>query len=37
MRLDAARQAGAVRLSWCHLSLLPDTARMVEALKMVHG
>ena len=33
MRLDPKRQAGAVRISWCHLSQLPDTARMVEALQ----
>jgi cysteine desulfurase len=32
MGLDEERKAGAVRLSWCHFSELPDLARMVQAL-----
>ena len=37
MRLEAERQGGAVRFSWCHLSQLPDTARMVEVLRKARG
>jgi cysteine desulfurase len=33
MGVDAARAAGAVRLSWSHLTPLPDLAAMVEALR----
>jgi len=32
MGLDARRRDGAVRLSFCHLTPLPDTTRMVAAL-----
>lgn len=33
MRLPAERQAGAVRLSWCHSTEMPDVAAMVAALQ----
>ena len=35
MGIDASRAAAAIRFSWCHLSQLPDTAAMVEALQEV--
>jgi cysteine desulfurase len=31
MRLPAPQQAGAVRLSWCHTTPLPDVSAMVHA------
>jgi cysteine desulfurase len=37
MRLDPERQDGAVRFSWCHLSQLPDTQRMVDVLRKTRG
>ncbi|MDQ3815692.1 MAG: cysteine desulfurase DndA, partial [Armatimonadota bacterium] len=33
MRLPDERSAGAIRLSWCHMTELPDLARMVQALQ----
>ena len=33
MRLSEERKAGAVRLSWCHFSEMPDLAAMVAALQ----
>ena len=35
MRLAPWRQAGAVRLSWCHATPLPDIPAMVRALRQV--
>ena len=35
MRLPAWQQAGAVRLSWCHATPLPDVPAMVRALRRV--
>jgi cysteine desulfurase len=35
MGLDDAREAGALRLSWCHLTELPDTNAMVEAIARI--
>lgn len=32
MGLDAWRQEGALRLSWCHFTEMPDVSRMVQAL-----
>ena len=32
MGLSEERKDGAVRLSWCHLTELPDLAEMVKAL-----
>ena len=37
MRLPAWQQAGAVRLSWCHTTPLPNVSLMVEALQAVRG
>jgi cysteine desulfurase len=35
MRLSEGRKAGAVRISWCHFSEMPDLPRMVEQLQRV--
>ena len=35
MRVPAWRQEGALRLSWCHLTELPDLQTMVEAVARV--
>jgi hypothetical protein len=32
MGLDPARAAGALRLSWCHLTPEPDWPRVVEII-----
>ena len=33
MRLPKEQMAGALRLSWCHSSEMPDLAAMVEAIR----
>jgi len=33
MQLPSARMEGAVRLSWCHLTEMPDVKRMVDAVE----
>jgi cysteine desulfurase len=33
MGLSEERKAGALRLSWCHVSTMPDLDRMVEAIR----
>ncbi|MFN3325311.1 MAG: cysteine desulfurase DndA [Bryobacteraceae bacterium] len=37
MGLPEERKAGALRLSWCHLSVPPDLSRMVEAIHQEVG
>lgn len=37
MALPAWRQDGALRLSWCHLTELPDLPAMVEAIERVRS
>jgi len=37
MGLPEDRKAGALRLSWCHLTPDPDYPRMVEAVRAVQG
>ena len=35
MKLSASRIAGAIRLSWCHMTEMPDTRKMVQALEQL--
>lgn len=37
MGLSEDRKAGALRLSWCHLTPEPDYAAMVEAIREIQG
>jgi len=33
MRLSEERKSGALRLSWCYMTPVPDYARMVESVR----
>ena len=35
MRLPEDQKAGALRISWCHLTPEPDYARMVQAIRAI--
>ena len=37
MGIAADRAAGAIRFSWCHMTKMPDTAAMVDALQGVRS
>lgn len=37
MRLAPERRDGAVRISWCHMSQMPDVGKMVRAIESLHS
>ncbi len=37
MKIPVAQIEGAIRLSWCHMTQMPDTARMVRAVQALLG
>ena len=37
MQLSEERKAGALRLSWCHMTPDPDFARMVESVRILQA